>query len=201
MGDHNVAALFVRADSVYKRMPGVDCWDAERDARLYAGPWPVVAHPPCRLWGMMKHYSNADPAEKQLAIYAVEQVRRFGGVLEHPAHSRLWLESGLGGPGSGVDEFGGQTISLNQFAWGHKALKPTWVYVVGCTVVPTMAVEVGSPKYCIARCTQRKHLKHVTHAEREMPPPPFAAWLVEIARRCVPQVLAHEVLSAVPTPI
>lgn len=34
-----VAALFVRADSVYKTLPGVDCWDIERDAMLYRGPY------------------------------------------------------------------------------------------------------------------------------------------------------------------
>ncbi len=34
---HNVAALFVRANSIYKTMPGVDAWDAERDARKFGG--------------------------------------------------------------------------------------------------------------------------------------------------------------------
>lgn len=42
-----VAALFVRADGNYKAMPGVDAWDMERDARLWPGGCPVVAHPPC----------------------------------------------------------------------------------------------------------------------------------------------------------
>lgn len=31
MAQAPVAALFVRADSVYKSMPGVDAWDAERE--------------------------------------------------------------------------------------------------------------------------------------------------------------------------
>lgn len=34
-----VAALFVRGDSVYKAMTGVDAWDIERDAMLYRGPY------------------------------------------------------------------------------------------------------------------------------------------------------------------
>lgn len=169
----DVAALFVRSDSVYKLMPGVDCWDAERDATLYAGPWPVVAHPPCRLWGRMRHYSKADESEKQLAIQAVSIVRQHGGCLEHPSHSRLWQEMCLVKPGQDADEFGGVTIQLNQFAWGHKALKPTWIYIVGCQRIPTMAVDYGQPSYCIARCTKRSHLKHVTHAEREHTPPRF----------------------------
>lgn len=41
-----VAALFVRADSIYKTMPDVDAWDIERDARRWPGGCPVVAHPP-----------------------------------------------------------------------------------------------------------------------------------------------------------
>ena len=46
-----VAVLFARADSYYKTLPGCEVYDMERDARTYDGPWPVVAHPPCRAWG------------------------------------------------------------------------------------------------------------------------------------------------------
>jgi hypothetical protein len=38
-----IAALFVCADSIYRTLPGVDCWDIERDARNWPGGCPVVA--------------------------------------------------------------------------------------------------------------------------------------------------------------
>jgi hypothetical protein len=41
-----IAALYVEKDGVYANLPGVDVWDESRDARLYAGPDPVVAHLP-----------------------------------------------------------------------------------------------------------------------------------------------------------
>lgn len=41
-----VAALYVEADGPYSRVEGVDLWPESRDARKYAGPHPVVAHPP-----------------------------------------------------------------------------------------------------------------------------------------------------------
>lgn len=179
-----VAALFVRADSVYKRMPGVDCWDAERDAMNYNGPHPVVTHPPCRLWGNLSHFSKAPMEEKDLAVRAVELVRKFGGVLEHPAYSKLWKHLGLEGPAHELDEFGGQTIALNQFAFGHKAAKPTWLYIVRCAALPTLPVEMGLPTHCICRSTRAlRRLPHVSMADRERTPPAFAAWLVEVARR------------------
>lgn len=46
-----VAALYVERGGCYWDQPGVDPWDEARDARLYDGPWPVVAHPPCQRWG------------------------------------------------------------------------------------------------------------------------------------------------------
>ena len=46
-----IAALHVEYRGVYAGLPDVDLWDRDRDARTYAGPWPVVAHPPCARWG------------------------------------------------------------------------------------------------------------------------------------------------------
>lgn len=45
-----IAALFVATGGCYFGLEGVDPWDEQRDARLYRGPWPVVAHPPCSRW-------------------------------------------------------------------------------------------------------------------------------------------------------
>ena len=36
-----IAALYVMADGIYSGRPDVECWDEARDARNYAGPWPV----------------------------------------------------------------------------------------------------------------------------------------------------------------
>jgi hypothetical protein len=48
-----IAALYVETGGVYYGLPDVDPWDEERDARLYAGPWPVVAHPPCNRYSKL----------------------------------------------------------------------------------------------------------------------------------------------------
>jgi hypothetical protein len=45
-----IAALYVQRNGVYYGLDNVDPWDEERDARLYQGPHPVVAHPPCSRW-------------------------------------------------------------------------------------------------------------------------------------------------------
>jgi len=90
-----VAALFVREDGPYPRMAHVDPWPESRDATRYAGPWPVVAHPPCAPWGFNRHRSTQRP---DLAVFAVYAVRKWGGVLEHPAASRLWRAMELAPP-------------------------------------------------------------------------------------------------------
>jgi hypothetical protein len=75
----------------------------------FKGGSPVIAHPPCRLWGQMRFFSSAPESEKLLAFFAVEQVRKNGGILEHPASSTLWEAAKLPAPGR-RDSFGGWTL-------------------------------------------------------------------------------------------
>lgn len=57
-----IAALFVAIDGVYFGLRGVDPWDKARDARVYSGNDPVVAHPPCERWG--RYWGGAGPVPK-----------------------------------------------------------------------------------------------------------------------------------------
>jgi len=100
----SVAALFVRRDSVYFDL--CDAWDSTRDATEYPGPFPVVAHPPCRGWGRLSQRAHVRPGELECGVVAAAMVRTFGGVLEHPFASKLWAACGLPRPGAAVDSFG-----------------------------------------------------------------------------------------------
>lgn len=61
-----IAALFVQKDGCYSGLPGIELWDEARDARTYAGPWRVVAHPPCQRWGRFWHGSTRKPHQFSL---------------------------------------------------------------------------------------------------------------------------------------
>lgn len=197
-----VAALYIDPRGPYPHLAGVDCWDLKRDARLYDGPWPVVAHPPCGPWGRLRHLYRG--AEHDCAPRAVEQVRAFGGVLEHPAGSRLWEACELPPPQyhwavrigyrAIVDAFGGYTVELNQCEWGHHARKSTWLYLVNVSREaleprpylgrePTAWVSGG-------RNRSRKGSGGVvpdgvqvcTAVQRRATPPMLAEYLVRLAR-------------------
>lgn len=171
-----VAVLFARPDSTYKTLAGCDVWDAERDARNWPGGAPVVAHPPCRAWGRYAHRSKHTVAERDLAFYAVDMVRRYGGVLEHPATSRLWREADLPEPNGFPDNYAGWTMQIDQHRFGHRAIKPTRLYIVG--IWPTKI-----PSLPPARADAPRQVELMCKAERERTPEEFAAWLVELARR------------------
>lgn len=183
-----VAILFARADSVYKTLPGTDVYDMERDARIYDGPNPVVAHPPCRAWGRLRTFSSPRPDERNLARLAVALVREFGGVLEHPAGSTLWTAQRLPPPGD-RDSHGGWTLAAPQKWWGHKAEKQTWFYTVGCEPadMPVMPLILGEATHVVQSRKRQDYRPHITKAEREHTPPELAKWLVELARRCALQ--------------
>ncbi|WP_213629139.1 hypothetical protein [Pseudomonas sp. Pc102] len=180
-----VAVLFARADSIYKTLPGCDVYDIDRDARTWCGGSPVVAHPPCRTWGRLRQFAKGRPDEKALGPWAVEQVRMWGGVLEHPAESSLFNHCRLPHPNEFPDEYGGWTIEIEQFHWGHRAEKATWLYIVGCqpSDLPPMPRRPGRPTHCVRPTKSYPRLPSITKAEREHTPAALAEWLVELARR------------------
>jgi len=185
-----IAVLFARADSHYKAIAGCDVWDAERDARRWPGGVPVVAHPPCRAWGSLRHFAKPRPDEKELAVWAVHQVRKFGGVLEHPLRSTLWPVMGLPKPGA-IDKFGGWSLPIWQSWWGHRAEKATLLYIVGCAPddVPRIPLVLGHTTHVVSSSSRlRKGMPgwrpHIRKDEREHTPPALAQWLAELAERC-----------------
>ena len=151
-----IAALYVETGGCYFGLAGVDPWDEARDARLYAGPWPVVAHPPCQRWGRFWHGSTSKPHQFKLGDdggcfqAALSAVRRFGGVLEHPADSLAWARHGLRAPEryrgwQRADMSDGWTCYVEQGHYGHSSRKPTWLYACG----------IGKPELNWSRGKQR----------------------------------------------
>lgn len=134
-----IAALYVEKDGAYSGIPWIDLWDESRDARLYRGPYPVIAHPPCQRWGRFWHGSTRKPHQFKLGddggcfAAAFAAVRRYGGVLEHPADSHAWRHFGLAPPErfagwQAADDLGGLTCYVEQGHYGHMSRKPTWLY-------------------------------------------------------------------------
>lgn len=146
-----IAALYVEANGVYANLAGVDPWPIDRDARLYNGPHRVIAHPPCERWSSLNNLvlcKYPDRAEEfahgndgGCFAAALAAVRRWGGVLEHPAFSRAWNAFGLPRPMPGYWQrgiCGGWAAEIDQAAWGHVARKKTWLYAFGTDSLPLL---------------------------------------------------------------
>jgi hypothetical protein len=142
-----VAALFVETGGCYYGLPDVDPWDETRDARLYAGPHPVVAHPPCSRWCRLAGLVEARWGHKKgddggCFASALRSVRTWGGVLEHPAHSDAFKAFSLPIPqrGGGWTRglCGGWSCYVEQSRYGHLAKKATWLYTFGLEPLPSL---------------------------------------------------------------
>jgi hypothetical protein len=179
-----ISVLFVAKNSVYKTL-GVDCWDEDRDAMKWPGGNQIVAHPPCRLWSLwMRQFSTAPITEKACARFSVGKVRRWGGVIEHPACSTLWDEMRLPKPGSS-DQWG-ISIAVKQFWWGHRAEKATWLYICGCSDIPEIPFKIGEADAhcCWSNRVKNRNMRRLSKDQRNATPPEFAKWLIAVAERC-----------------
>ena len=208
IGTSTVAALYVETGGCYYGLQNVETWDQARDARSYAGPWPVVAHPPCQRWG--KFWAGqplyiARTGQRKVKgddggcfAAALEAVRKYGGVIEHPWGSYAWPHFGIAVPSRTggwirADDFGGWTCCVEQGRYGHYARKPTLLYAVR-TECPELRWGKSAPvfpqwaldKYGLEKCKRAGELafkgggKDNTH--RIGTPTEFRDLLLQLAR-------------------
>lgn len=195
-----VAALFVETGGCYFGLDAVDPWDETRDARLYAGPHPVVAHPPCERWG---RYWFGGPSARERRVKgddggcfaaALAAVRQWGGVIEHPEASAAWSAFGLRTPQRGgwwevADWLGGWTCCVEQAHYGHRARKATWLYACH-TSLPSLkwgaaAVRLDDGYHSAAERRRGKKsgvTERMGKRERAATPIHFRDLLISIAR-------------------
>lgn len=201
----NVAALYVENGGCYFGLPGVDPWDESRDARLYQVPHPVVAHPPCQRWGRFWHGSTRKPHQYKLGDdggcfeAALNSLKRWGGVIEHPAHSRAFEQFRIMAPKAGA---GWQYDMLSdiwvcyveQGRYGHESRKPTWL-LANAPSLPDLdwaKCEQRLPEWMVERYGYEKARRIGVVAMvggknktkiRNATPEPFRDVLLSIARR------------------
>jgi hypothetical protein len=204
-----IAALFVANPGCYIGLPDVDPWDVTRDARLYPGPHPVVAHPPCERWG---RYWHGGPSAKVRRVKgddggcfaaALAAVRRWGGVLEHPEASHAFRHFGLTLPrwregwrrGSAYP--GEWVCCVSQGNYGHRARKLTWLFYVGSFAPRELDWSIPAPRprldygfHSAAERAERKgdvaprvNASRLTTTENLATPLAFQTVLIDLARR------------------
>lgn len=193
-----ISALFVQTNGAYFGLPEIDPWDIKRDARNYAGPYPVVAHPPCSRWCRLAGLVEARWGHKRgddggCFAAALASVRKWGGVLEHPAYSDAWAAFGLPAPTPGLgwqrDIYGGWSCHVEQGRYGHPAKKATWLYAFNIGKPPSLdwrTLAVGESQALVSWCGNRtsKFDKRPRVGKRaaSKTPPAFREVLIKIAQ-------------------
>jgi len=189
-----IAALYVDPRGCYAGLPDVEpCGLPDRDATIYAGPWQVVAHPPCARWCRLAGLVEARWGHKRgddggCFAAALASVRRWGGVLEHPAYSDAWLAHGLLPPGREgwtAAGDGGWVCHVEQGHYGHRARKATWLYAHGVSELPSLTWGRAAPGVWLSWCDNHssgKVVERMGKRERSASPHAFRDVLLSIAR-------------------
>lgn len=223
----DVSVLYVDPRGPYPKLVA-DWWDEKRDARLYAGPNPVVAHPPCERWG--RYWGGGPSARRKYSLgddngcfaAALEHVRYYRGVLEHPEGSHAFRAFGLPIPrwreGWVVSAGGGWVCCVAQGNYGHRARKLTWLYCVlqHNSKPPELDWSIPEPRSRLdygfhsaaeraakkSSVAPRVNASRLTTRENLETPLPFAELLLSLAASArpfyLPQNTAHPTAAACP---
>ena len=172
-----ISVLCASRKSIYHTIPNIDVYDVDRDARTFFGSGPIIAHPPCRSWSLkLRHQAKPVEGERDLGLWCCEVLKRNGGVLEQPAGSLLFSVGGLPIPGTlAADLF---SIQVNQFWWGYRSRKSTWLCFskIGKN-------EIDIPFRLEPKQSNNKIFNRMSKNQRSMTVRCFAEWLIEIARK------------------
>ena len=191
-----IAALYVQPGGAYADVPGVDPWDEARDARRYEGPHPVVAHPPCNRWHQLsavnhKRWGFEINEDGGCFASALNAVRKWGGVLEHPAETRAFKFHGIPEPtcrGWQLTLDGDWITEVDQAAYGHRARKRTWLIYHGDVPPPSLDWRETKGTHQIGLFDQK--LPQLPKAETSATPRAFRDLLLSIARNAKPERIA-----------
>lgn len=205
-----IAALFVDEKGPYVGLDGVDVWGISRDARTYPGPHPVVAHPPCSRWcrlaGLVEaRWGHKRGEDEGCFAAALVAVRRWGGVLEHPAFTRAFAAYGLTSPTRGgwigPDPYGGYICSVDQGHYGHEARKATWLYVVGAWPLPSLKWGPKRGSKWVGHMARRGDGTacigpgmRLSKGRASRTPEPFRDLLIQIARSATPPTISANLI-------
>lgn len=195
-----IAALYVSPFGPYANRADVDAWTVARDARIYTGPYPVVAHPPCERWGRYATRGGQRVGDDGGCFgSALRAVMFWGGVLEHPACSKAFAAYGIPRPEArGWTRYGADVVgwtrypvwvcSVEQGHYGHRARKATWLLYCGNATPPDLIWGPSQAKILPregrdpARERRRGAIERMCRAERERTPAAFAELLIQMAR-------------------
>lgn len=166
MNEIKIPVLFCQKNSNYKNLQGFDPYDIDRDARTYTGNMPVIAHPPCATWARLRAFAKQDTHD--LGFFAIDTVMRCGGIIEHPAGSKLFDH---------VDLAKGFLLSINQHWFGHPAKKHTWLYIYG--VSPSQL-----PPYPLSFDAISAKVENMSRHHRDHTPILLCTWLRNVALSC-----------------
>lgn len=190
-----IAALFVQSRGAYFNDPRFDPWDEPRDARKYQGPWPVIAHPPCQRWGRLgfanwRRYGgehNRPGNDGGCFASALASVRKYGGVLEHPAGTMAWPAFCIPRPpsiGWGRVSAREWVCEVWQSAYGHRANKATWLFYVSDYAPFNLNWSRPAGTHWVGFQNRRKKSKSkptLSKKEANMTPAPFKELLYRLS--------------------
>ena len=145
------------------------------------------------MMSMVNHYRWGSPINEDGGCFkaALAAVRRWGGVLEHPAESRAFRAHGIPEPTAGgwqrtID--GDWVTEVRQAAYGHRATKRTWLLYRGDRLPPPLKWERKRGTHQIGGFDVT--LPQLPKRERAATPIPFRDLLISIAETARQRVAA-----------
>lgn len=177
---YKYAVLFASKNSIYKTFEEADVYDIDRNALSFNSSIPIIAHPPCRSFSRLSHFSNPTKEELIYPAFCLLKIYENGGIFEHPAFSKVFDIYNLPKPGH-KNKFG-FTISIDQRWFNLPVIKNTWLFISGCSIneIPPTTLNFNAIEYQWSPNKNKNKLKHLPKSFRAKTTIEFASYLISI---------------------